>query len=114
MPKRRGPSAASVSPERRRWIRLALAIPVFVRAKCRSREFLEFGTLLNESAGGALVAVREPLRRQSSISLEIPSAPPMMNVKLPGAVRMLRARVLRIAHVNNWNLCALRFAQPLI
>src|SRR5438552_3629771 len=39
------------TPERRRWARLSLAIPVFVRGiNGQGREFLEFCTLLNESA----------------------------------------------------------------
>src|SRR5438132_9287892 len=51
----RAPSAATQPvPERRRWARLSLAIPVFVRGiNGQGREFLEFCTLLNESAGGA-------------------------------------------------------------
>ena len=96
-------------------MRLALAIPVFVRGlNGRGREFMEFGTLLNESAGGALLAVRKPLRRWSRVSLEIPSAPILANVKLPRAVRMLRARVVRITYVDSWKLCGLQFARPLV
>ena len=96
-------------------MRLGLAIPVFVRGiNGRGREFLEFGTLLNQSAGGALLAVRKPLRPRSRVSLEIPSAPILMNVKLPRAVRILRARVLRITYANSWKLCGLQFARPLI
>ncbi len=49
--------------ERRHWARLSLAIPVFVRGiNGQGREFLEFSTLLNESAGGVLLAMRKPLR----------------------------------------------------
>jgi PilZ domain len=96
-------------------MRLALAIPVFVRGmNGRGREFLEFGTLLNESAGGALLAIRRPLQRWSRVSLEMPSAPPLISGKLPRAVRMLRARVVRIAYVNSWKLYGLQFARPLI
>lgn len=113
MPKRREPFAAA--SERRRWMRLALTVPVFVRGiNGQGREFLEFASLLNESAGGALLAIRKPLRRWSRVSLEIPSAPILMNVKLPRAVRVLRARVVRITYTNSWKLCGLQFARPLI
>jgi len=78
------------------------------------REFLEFSTLLNASAGGALLAIRKPLRRWSRVSLEIPSAPLLKNVRLPRTVRMLRARVVRITYGQAWNLCGLQFARPLI
>src|SRR5207253_10569207 len=63
----------------------------------------EFGTLLNESAGGVLLAIRKPLRRWSRVTLEIPSAPLIKNLKLPRTMRMLRARVIRIAYADGWN-----------
>ena len=101
--------------ERRQWARLSLAIPVFVRGmNSQGTEFLEFSTLLNESAGGALLAMRKPLQLWSRISLEIPSAQILKSVKLRGAVRMLRARVIRIAYGAGWNLCGLQFARPLV
>src|SRR6266567_2711951 len=95
----RGPSAATQpAPERRRWARLSLAIPVFVRGiNGQGREFLEFCTLLNESAGGALLAIRRPLRRRSRVLLEMPSAPILRNVKLRQTMRRLRARVVRVS-----------------
>src|SRR5436309_7231728 len=79
----------------------------------QGREFLEFGTLLNESAGGVLLAIRKPLRRWSRVTLEIPSAPLIKNLKLPRTMRMLRARVIRIAYADGWNLCGLKFVRPL-
>src|SRR5437867_9922026 len=107
-------AAVQWNPERRRWSRLPLAIPAFIRGvNGQGREFLEFSTLLNESAGGVLLAIRKPLRRWSRGSLEIPSAPLLMNVSLPGTVRRLRARVVRITSVEGWNLCGLQFLRPL-
>jgi hypothetical protein len=112
----RGLSAATQRvPERRRWARLSLAVPVFVRGKNgQGREFLEFCTLLNESAGGALLAIRKPLRRWSRVSLELPSAPILKNLKLRRTIHMLRARVIRTTYVDGWNLCGLQFVRPLI
>src|SRR6266699_5598435 len=108
-------TAKQPAEERRRWVRLSLAIPVFVRGvDGQGKEFIEFCTLLNESAGGALLAIRKPLRRRSRVSLEMPSAPVLKNVKFRQTIRMLRARVIRITHVDGWNLCGLQFARPLI
>jgi len=107
-------AAVQWNPERRRWSRLPLAIPAFIRGvNGQGREFLEFGTLLNESAGGVLLAIRKPLRRWSRVTLEIPSAPLIKNLKLPRTMRMLRARVIRIAYADGWNLCGLQFVRPL-
>src|SRR5713226_3383996 len=87
----RGFSAASQQgPERRRWVRLPLAISVFVRGRNgQGREFLEFSTMLNESAGGVLLAIRRPMPRWSRAFLEIPSAPLLKDVRLPRTVRTL-------------------------
>jgi c-di-GMP-binding flagellar brake protein YcgR len=100
--------------ERRRWSRLPLAIPVFVRARTEGKEFLEFATALNVSAGGMLVAVRHVLSPDEEISVEIPSAALGTPCGLPKAVRTLRARVQRTGHVEAYNLVGLKFARPLI
>lgn len=100
--------------QRRRWPRLALAIPVFVRGEdAQGKDFIEFSTLLNESAGGALLAIRRSLRASSRISLEIPSAPHAASAAFPPAVRMLRARVVRITHLEGWHLCGVQFVRPI-
>jgi len=108
--------ATQQAPERRRWPRLSLAIPVFVRGvNGQGREFLEFCTLLNESAGGALLAIRRKhLRRWSRVSLEIPSAPILRNAKLQRTIQRLRARVIRTTYEDGWNLYGLQFARPII
>jgi c-di-GMP-binding flagellar brake protein YcgR len=112
----RGLAAADQpAQERRRWVRLSLALPVFVHGvNAQGREFLEFCTLLNESAGGALLLIRKPLRRRSRVSLEMPSAPALRNMKLRRTKRMLKARVVRITAVDGWSLCGLQFARPLV
>ena len=101
--------------ERRRWPRLPLAIPVFVRG-CddKGQEFLEFATTLNISAGGALVAVRRSLPPSSRVMLEIPSAPLAATASLPRAARTLRARTVRVTHTDGYHMLGLKFARPLL
>src|SRR5437870_9635888 len=62
---------------------------------------------------GVLLAIRKPLRRWSRVTLEIPSAPLIKNLKLPRTMRMLRSGVIRIAYADGWNLCGLQFVRPL-
>ena len=101
--------------ERRRWPRLPLAIPVFVRSQDgKEKEFLEFATALNVSAGGMLVAVRRSFPSSARVSLEIPSAPLAANVALPKAARSLRAKALRLQHAEGYNLVGLKFSRPLV
>ncbi len=101
--------------ERRRWERLPIAIPVFVRGvDDRGKEFLEFTSALNISAGGALLAVRRYMKRSSRVTLEIPSAPlPQLEVA-PQVVRNIRAEVVRVTHSDHGHMWALRFTRPLV
>ncbi len=101
--------------ERRRWPRLPLAIPVFVRSQSEpDKEFLEFATALNVSAGGMLVAVRRSIPSSAQVLLEIPSAPLAALADLPRVTRNLRARVLRMQHGEGYNLVGVKFARPLV
>lgn len=101
--------------ERRAWTRLPLHIPLFVRSRDRKgKDFLEFATALNVSAGGALVAVHGAVRPMAQVSLEIPSAPLPTAVTVRKNARNLRARVVRVTHGEGYNLIGVRFAQPLL
>jgi hypothetical protein len=108
--KRRTPETES-----RKWPRLPLAIPIFVRSRDEDgRELLEFATALNISAGGALVAVRRSLPLSAQVLLEIPSAPLVSGNSFPKASRILRARAVRVTHVDGYHLLGLKFSRPLI
>ena len=101
--------------ERRRWPRLPLAIPVFVRSGAETgKEFLEFATALNVSAGGMLVAVRRSIPSTAQVLLEIPSAPFAALAALPRVARSFRAKVLRMQHGEGYNLVGLKFSRPLL
>jgi hypothetical protein len=101
--------------ERRKWARLPLAIPVFVRSRDgKGKEFLEFATALNVSAGGMLVAIRRVLPPIAQIRLEIPSAPVAALALLPRASRTLRAKALRTTPAEGYYLLGLKFARPLL
>lgn len=100
--------------ERRKHQRLPLSIPVFVRGiDQEGKEFLEFATALNISAGGILLATRRNLPKSTSLSLEIPVAPMPMTTASPQSVRSLKARLVRITHGDRCHLVGLRFSKPL-
>jgi hypothetical protein len=108
-------NAKRMRAERRKWTRLPLAIPVFVRSRDdKGKEFLEFATALNVSAGGMLLAVRRLLRPSAPISLEIPSAPLAALASQPSASRNLRAKALRMTHADGYHLMGLKFLRPLL
>jgi hypothetical protein len=94
---------------------LPLAIPVFVRSRDdKGKEFLEFATALNVSAGGALVAVRRSLQAAVQVVLEIPSAPLAATTALPKASRTLRAKAVRVVHAEGYHLVGMKFSRPLL
>lgn len=98
----------------RKSVRLQLAIPVFVRARDDSgKDSLEFATALNISAGGAMIVVRRSLPKSTLISLEIPSVPIGPSNGLPSSSRVLRAKTVWVAHLDDYHLLGLKFARPL-
>lgn len=99
--------------ERREWPRLPLAIPVFVRSRDHAgKDFLEFATALNISAGGALVAVHRSVRPAAQVSLEIPSAPLAASASVRKNSRNLRGKIVRVTHAEGYHLLALKFTRP--
>jgi hypothetical protein len=92
-----------------------LAIPVFVRSQDGDqKEFLEFATALNVSAGGMLVALRRSFPASAQVSLEIPSPPLAELAALPKTARRLRAKATRLERAEGYNLVALKFSRPLV
>jgi len=101
--------------ERREWVRLPLAIPVFVRSRDNGgKDFLEFATALNVSAGGALVAVHRALRPAAQVSLEIPSAPLAASAPVAKSAKNLRAKIVHVTHGEGYHLLGLKFHHPLL
>ena len=100
--------------QRRKWDRLPISIPMFVRAnKETGEEFLEFATALNLSAGGVLLASRKYLDPGTSVRLEIPVA--LVNkAQLPRSVSLLQAKVLRCTPDRQYFLLGLEFQTPLL
>lgn len=104
---------ADYGTERRKWTRLPLAIPVFVRSQDeQGKEHVEFATALNVSAGGMLVAIRRVLPALAQLRLEIPSAP--IAAWAPRAPRTLRAKTLRSTPAEGYYLLGLKFSRPLL
>jgi PilZ domain len=101
--------------ERRAWSRLPLPIPLFVRSRdSKGKDLLEFATALNVSAGGVLVAMHGALRPATQVSLEIPSAPLPASAPVRKGARNLKSKVVRVTHVEGYNLVGLKFVQPLL
>lgn len=100
--------------EERKWARLQLAIPVFVRTRDGSgKDSLEFATAINISPGGALVVVRRSLPKSALVSLEIPSAPIGPAKGLKTSSRIMHAKAVWVTHLDDYHLLGLKFTRPL-
>jgi hypothetical protein len=98
----------------RKWARLQLSIPVFVRTRDdNGKDSLEFATAINISAGGALVVARRSLAKSALVSLEIPSAPIGPAAGLPNSSRVIRAKAVWVTHQDDYHLLGLKFSRPL-
>jgi hypothetical protein len=105
-------STASTS-ERRRWNRLPIAIPFFVRGPDSPEgRYLEFATALNVSAGGVLLVTRRYLDAGTQITLEVPVSL-AAKAQLPHPVSSLQATVLRTVRTPSHFLTGVQFAVPL-
>ena len=100
--------------DERKWARLHLAIPVFVRSRDGSgKDSLEFATAINISPGGALVVVRRSVPQSAVISLEIPSAPIGPTAGLKTSSRVIRGKAVWVTHLDAYHLLGLKFDRPL-
>lgn len=100
--------------ERRRWDRLPISVPFFIRTDQENgEELLEFATALNLSAGGALLASRKQLDPGTTVRLEVPVA--LVNkAQLPRSVSLLHAKVLRCTPDRQYFLLGFAFKPPLL
>jgi len=100
--------------ERRKWNRLPLSIPFFMRGrKSTGERLLDFATALNISGGGVLLATKQYIEPSTEISLEVPTA--LTNkAQLPRSVSVLNATVLRCTQERHYFLLGLQFEKPLI
>ena len=94
----------------RRWQRLPIAFPVFVHGTdSEGRSILEFGTAINISAGGALIALKR-VPGDKEILLEMPVPPHFVS---PISHRMIEARVVRSHSGASHTYVGLEFKKPL-
>jgi hypothetical protein len=88
---------------------------MFVRGTDQSgKQFQEFTAAINISAGGVLLVSRRYLPVDSSVSLEIPSAPLPRLGMAPDFIRNLLAYPVTVKHSDECYLVGMRFSNPLI
>src|SRR5512143_931826 len=80
---------------KRRWERLPIAIPIFVRGLDENgKSFVEFSTATNLNAGGILLLSRRNLPAGQEITLEIPTPTPQLIPAGQDSVKPMSATIL--------------------
>jgi hypothetical protein len=100
--------------ERRKWERLRIAIPVFVRGTDeQGQAILEFATVANIGGGGAMIVTRQYFPVGMRVTLEIPS--PLLSTPLLSHCKTTFSGLLiRMAYSDRYYLLALKFARPMV
>ncbi len=107
-------ATARVIKERRKFPRLPLSGPLFVRGIDRDgKKFLEFASALNISAGGVLISIRRGMVLSADLQLEVPVAPLPPIDSTPRSVRTLKGKLIRIVQGDRSHLVAVKFMRPL-
>jgi c-di-GMP-binding flagellar brake protein YcgR len=100
--------------ERRRWYRLPICFPVFVRwIDERQRKSEELATTVNISAGGVLLAMYHGVQVGNGLSIQIPNAAIASEIPHSDSVNHLSAEVLRVENRDKVHVIAAKFMPPL-
>jgi hypothetical protein len=103
---------AETKHKSRRWQRIPLSFPVFVHGTDQDgRNTLEFGTAVNVSAGGVLVALKR-VPADKNVLVEMP-VPPGFYSDAPQSFRMLESTIVRMQTSEHHVFVGMQFKTPL-
>ena len=107
-------STRSLFEERRRFPRIHLQVPLFVRGKDgQGEQFLELAKALNISALGALVTCPKPLTVGDFVTLTIPAPSITSSALIPAGMPPIQARVRRQEEAGDIYLLGVEFLKKL-
>lgn len=105
---------ASLYDERRRFQRIRLQVPLFVRGRdAYGEQFLELAKTLDISGLGALVTCPRPLAVNDVITLTIPAPSITSSALVPAGMPPIQARVRRQQEAGDVHLVGLEFLKPI-
>ena len=107
-------TGAALSHERRRFQRIHLQMPLFVRGKDEHKEqFMELAKTLDISAQGAFIACPQALTINEFVTLTIPSPAITSSALVPAGMPPIQARVKRQQHAGDVYLVGVESLKPL-
>jgi hypothetical protein len=100
--------------ERRRFYRIKLQVPLFVRGKdAYGDQFLELAKTLDISALGALITCARPLEVNEIIALTIPAPSITSSALVPSGMPPIQAKVKRQQEAGDVHLVGVEFLKPI-
>ena len=100
--------------ERRRFYRIKLQVPLFVRGKdAYGDQFLELAKTLDISAIGALITCARPLEVNEIIALTIPAPSITSSALVPSGMPPIQAKVKRQQEAGDVHLVGVEFLKPI-
>lgn len=107
-------TTASFDDERRRFQRIHLQVPLFVRGKdAHGEQFLELAKTLDISALGAFVTCPRALRVNEIVTLTIPAPSITSSALVPAGMPPIQARVKRQQEAGDVHLVGVEFLKPI-
>jgi c-di-GMP-binding flagellar brake protein YcgR len=109
-----GIAVPALARERRRFQRIHLQVPLFVRGKDEQKEqFMELAKTLDISAQGTFIACPRALTINEFVTLTIPAPSITSSALVPAGMPPIQARVKRQQHVGDVYLVGVEFLKPL-
>jgi PilZ domain len=100
--------------ERRRYQRINLQVPLFVRGKdAYGEQFLELAKTLDISAMGAFLTCPRPLTINEVVTLTIPAPSITSSALVPAGMPPIQARVRRQQEAGDVHLVGVEFLKPI-
>src|SRR5271165_5967208 len=108
---------AGLSPlydERRRFQRIHLQVPLFIRGKdAYGEQFLELAKTLDISANGAFLTSPRPLAINETVTLTIPAPSITSSALVPAGMPPIQAKVKRNQEAGDVHLVGVEFLKPI-
>jgi hypothetical protein len=107
-------SMSPLDDERRRFQRIHLQIPMFVRGRdAHGEQFLELAKTLDISGLGAFVTCPRPLAVNEIVTLTIPAPSITSSALVPAGMAPIQARVKRHQQAGDVYLVGVEFLKPI-
>ena len=105
---------SQLDEERRRFPRIHLQVPLFIRGKdAYGEQFLELAKTLDVSAIGAFVTSPRPLSVNDYVTLTIPAPSITSSALVPAGMPPIQARVKRQQGAGDVHLVGVEFLKPI-